>query len=168
MEHEYTRTKKTSSFSLYFKVEGRRVSGPSPCPSRGTSLQSQEILNRPVFFARYSEQSLNITENTEHWLKNAENSQHWLNRFWIFWTLLKILNSLNITEQIRNILNITEDFEQIRNILNITEQIRNILNITENSEYCYQSWNFSKFFCWLCPFLFHNTLACVVFLLYYQ
>ena len=29
--------------------------------------------------------------------------------------------------------------------------------------YCYQSLNFSKFFCWLCPFLFHNTLACVVF-----
>jgi hypothetical protein len=27
-----------------------------------------------------------------------------------------------------------------------------------------QSLNFSKFFCWLCPFLFHNTLACVFFI----
>ena len=34
--------------------------------------------------------------------------------------------------------------------------------------HCYQSLNFSKFFCWLCPFLFHNILACVFFLLYYQ
>ena len=29
--------------------------------------------------------------------------------------------------------------------------------------HCYQSLNFSKLFCWHCPFLFHNTLACVFF-----
>jgi hypothetical protein len=28
------------------------------------------------------------------------------------------------------------------------------------SSYCYQSLNFSNFFCWLCTFVFHNTLAC--------
>ena len=40
------------------------------------TLQSQEILNRPVFCARYSEQSLNITEHSEKSLNIAEHSLH--------------------------------------------------------------------------------------------
>jgi hypothetical protein len=65
---------------------------------------------------------LNITENSEHWLKNAEQI-------------------LNITENSEQSLNITENFEHWLNILNIdwtesehywtfwtlTEQILNIL-----------------------------------------
>jgi hypothetical protein len=45
-------------------------------------------------------ESLNITEHglnrvwtlTEQSLNITEHSEHWLNRFWTFWTLLKILN----------------------------------------------------------------------------
>jgi hypothetical protein len=36
----------------------------------------QEILNRPVFCARYSEQSLNITEQSEKSLNIAEHSEY--------------------------------------------------------------------------------------------
>jgi hypothetical protein len=56
------------------------------------ALQSQEILNRPVFvldilksvwkFWKDSEQILNITENSEPILNIAENSEH----YWKFWT----------------------------------------------------------------------------------
>jgi hypothetical protein len=53
---------------------------------RKDTLQSQEILNRPVFV-------LEILKKSEHWLKI-------LNRFWTFWALTE--NS----EQILNILNI--------------------------------------------------------------
>jgi hypothetical protein len=78
-------------------------------------------------FLAFTEQSLNITENSEHWLKfwtdsehyehseqilnimnilnidcifwtDSEYSEHWLNRVWTFWTLTE--NS----EQILNIL----------------------------------------------------------------
>ena len=55
------------------------------------------------FCARYSEQSLNITENYEHWLKNAEQFLSILNidwtefeHYWKFWTLTEQI--LNITE----------------------------------------------------------------------
>jgi hypothetical protein len=60
-----------------------------------TSLQSQEILNRPVFvldilksvwkLLKNSEKILNMTENSEQILKIAENSE-------------QILKILNITE----------------------------------------------------------------------
>jgi hypothetical protein len=62
-------------------------------------LQSQEILNRPVFVLDI----LNITE--QYWkfwtlLKILNNTEY----YWKFWTLLKILN---ITENSEQILNIT-------------------------------------------------------------
>jgi hypothetical protein len=89
------------------------------------------MLNRFWAFWTLTEQSLDITENSEHWLNR-------------FWTLLKILNIewtesehywkfWALTEQI---LNITENSEHILNIPNrvwtfwtLTEQILNILNI---------------------------------------
>ena len=60
-----------------------------------TSLQSQEILNRPVFvldilksvwkLLKNSEKSLNMTENSEQILKIAENSEN-SEHYWKFWT----------------------------------------------------------------------------------
>jgi hypothetical protein len=76
------------------------------------SLQSQEILNRPVFvldilkilkITKNFEKILNITENSEQILKIAENSEQILN---IFWTLLKILNRF---WSLLKILNIAEN-----------------------------------------------------------
>ena len=61
--------------------------------------QSQEILNRPVF------------------VLDILNSQH-------YWTLLKILN---INENSEQILNIAENSEQILNITENSEQILNII-----------------------------------------
>ena len=55
----------------------------------GKTLQSQKILNRPVFvldilkslkilkITKNSEKILNITENSEQILKIAENSEHY-------------------------------------------------------------------------------------------
>ena len=101
------------------------------------ALQSQEILNRPVFVLDILK-SLNIDWiDSEHYWKfwtllkilnmgwtESEHSEHWLNRFWI---LLKILNILNITENSEHWQNI------ILKILNRfgtwTEQSLNILNI---------------------------------------
>ena len=79
------------------------------------SLQSQEILNRPVFCVRYSEKSLKIlkiTKNSEQILNIAENSEQ----------ILKILKIAKHSEQI---LNITENSEQILNIVENSEQILN-------------------------------------------
>jgi hypothetical protein len=48
-------------------------------------------------------------------------------------------------------------FRECKHIKNIFEDVyftKNSLHITLN---------FSKFFCWLCPFVFHNTLASVCF-----
>ena len=69
------------------------------------SLQSQEILNRPVFvleilksvwkFWKVSENSENywkFWKDSEQILNIAEHSEQILNRFWKFWKLLKILN----------------------------------------------------------------------------
>ena len=52
-------------------------------------------------------------------------------------------------------------------MLSCQNQVLYITSIKALSSYCYQSFNFSKFFCWLCTFVFLNTLACVFFL-YYQ
>ena len=76
------------------------------------SLQSQEILNRPVFCVRYSEKSLKIlkiTKNSEQILNIAENSEQ----------------ILKIAENSEQILNITENSEQILNIAENSEQILN-------------------------------------------
>jgi hypothetical protein len=43
------------------------------------------------------------------------------------------------------------------------QTLRTIKSYGSAASHCYQSLNFSKFFCCLCPFLFHNTLACVFF-----
>ena len=86
------------------------------------ALQSQEILNRPVFvldilksvwkfwkLLKIAENCwkfwtllkiLNIAENSGQILKIAENSEH----YWKFWTLLKILNITENSEQILNII----------------------------------------------------------------
>ena len=64
------------------------------------SLQSQEILNRPVFV-------LEIAENSEQILKIAENSEQ----------------ILNITENSEQILNIAENSEQILNIIFLLKSI---------------------------------------------
>ena len=80
------------------------------------SLQSQEILNRPVFvldilkITKNSEKILNITENSEQILKIAENSEQ----------------ILNITENSEQILNIAENSEQILKILNIIFLLKSI------------------------------------------
>ena len=58
------------------------------------ALQSQEILNRPVFVLDILN-SLNITENAEQILNNTENSEQ----------------ILKITEHSEQILNITESSE---------------------------------------------------------
>jgi hypothetical protein len=52
-------------------------------------------------------------------------------------------------------------------MLSCQNQVLYIISSKAWPSYCYQSLNFSKFFCWLCTFVFLNTLACV-FLLYYR
>jgi hypothetical protein len=78
------------------------------------TLQSHEILNRPVFV-------LDILKSVWKLLKI-------LKRFWI---LLKILN-------------IAENCEQIVKILKIAENSERILNITENSEHGWKFWTDSE------------------------
>ena len=101
------------------------------------ALQSQEILNRPVFvldilkslnidwidsehywkFWTWTEQSLNITEHSEHWL----------NRFWI---LLKILNILNIDRTLywKFWTDSEHGLNRVLTFWTLTEQILNILS----------------------------------------
>jgi hypothetical protein len=96
-----------------------------------TTLQSQEILNRPVFVLEILK-ILKITQNSEQILNIAENSEQILNRFWKFWKLLKILNRFwTDSENSENCWKFWTDSEQI---LNIAENSEQILNITENSE----------------------------------
>ena len=50
-------------------------------------------------------------------------------------------------------------------MLSCQNQVLYITSIRASPSYCYQSLNFSKFFCWLCTSVFLNTLACVFFTL---
>ena len=84
------------------------------------ALQSQEILNRPVFVLDILK-ILKITKNSEKILNITEQILKILNRFW---TLLKILN---IAENSEQILKIAENSEQILNITENSEQILNII-----------------------------------------
>ena len=83
------------------------------------SLQSQEILNRPVFV-------LDILKCLRI-LKINKNFEKILNKFWKFLKLLKILNRfwtlLKIAENSEQILNITENSEQILNIIFLLKSI---------------------------------------------
>jgi hypothetical protein len=79
------------------------------------TLQSQEILNRPVFV-------LEILKSVWKLLKILKR----------FWTLLKILNRFWKLLKILN--RFWTDSENSEQILNIAENSEQILNITENSE----------------------------------
>jgi len=114
------------------------------------TLQSQEILNRPVFvldILKKSEQILNIlnidrkfwtdSEHSEHWLNRvwtlsemSEHSEQCLNRFWTFWTLTEnsehsehCLKSLN---RFWTFWTLSEKSEQSLNIWTLSEQSLNI------------------------------------------
>jgi len=79
------------------------------------TLQSQEILNRPVFVLEILK-ILKITQNSEQILKIAENSQQ----------------ILKITENSEQILNIAENSEQILSITENSEQIMNNIFLLES------------------------------------
>ena len=97
------RMSKECSIEFVFVLDVKKL-GPSL--SWLHALQSQEILNRPVFV-------LDILYRVWTLLNIAENSEQILNSFW-------------------TLLNIVENSEQI---LNIAENSEQILNITENSEH---------------------------------
>ena len=71
-------------------------------------------------FLAFTEQSLNITENSEHWLKI-------LKRFWTLWTLTE--QNPNITEHSEHWLQILNRFSIFWTLTENSEQILNIMNI---------------------------------------
>ena len=109
------------------------------CVCIGVSLQSQEILNRPVCVLDILKglKILKITKNFEKILnitKNSENCWKFLKLLKIlnrFWTLLKILNRF---WTLLNILNRFWKFLKLLKILNRFWTLLKILNIAENSE----------------------------------
>jgi hypothetical protein len=85
------------------------------------ALQSQDMLNRPVFvleILKKSEQILNILNIDWKLLTDFE---HWLNRVWKVWTFW------TVSEQILNILNIDWKFWTFWTLSEMSEQILNIL-----------------------------------------
>ena len=103
LESEATSRPEHEPFDRSHSVIIREVKTSTKIKWQNRSLQSQEILNRPVFCVRYSEKSLKIlkiTKNSEQILKIAENSKQ----------------ILNITENSEQILNIAENSEQILKI----------------------------------------------------
>ena len=99
------------------------------------SLQSQEILNKPVFV-------LDILKSVwKFWKLLKILKRFWtllkiLNRFWTFWKLVKILNRfwtllkmLNRFWTLLKILNRFWNFFKLLKILNIAENSEQILNI---------------------------------------
>jgi hypothetical protein len=80
-----------------------------------TSLQSQEILNRPVFV-------LDILKNVRKFWKLRKILKR-------FWTLLKILKIAENSENSEQILKIAENSEQILNITEILNRFWTLLKI---------------------------------------
>ena len=70
--------------------------------------------------------------------------------------LLSCSNYLNATDTIFT-------FHDKWIMLSCQNHVVNILSSKVWPSHFYQSLNFSKFFCWLCTFLFYNILACVFF-----
>jgi hypothetical protein len=103
------------------------------------SLQSQEILNRPVFVLEILNRVwtlLKILNRSEQSLNITNNSEKALNRVWTFWKFGTGLNSLNITNNSEKALNITENSEKVWTVGKFWTDSQQSLNITEHSEYC--------------------------------
>ena len=112
------------------------------------SLQSQEILNRPVFVLKI-QKSLNILNIDWEFWTDSEHSEHWMNKGNNKITELRTILQRVESEQILNILNIAwkvwtdhKHYEQCLNrfgtLCEKYEQILNILNIV------WKVWTFSS------------------------
>ena len=109
------------TFSPFLTCECRRSEENS---LQVTSLQSQEILNRPVFV-------LDILKNVRKFWKLRKILKR-------FWTLLKILKIAENSEQILKILN------RFWKLLKILNRFWTLLKFWTDSEHCWKFWTDSE------------------------